>query len=68
MHAPSKPLRVALVGLTAGSLALLAACGSGETQAADGSSSGDKTIVFSPTDCARKLQLFVAHSVGGAAR
>ena len=48
MHAPSKPLRVALVGLTAGSLALLAACGSGETQAADGSSSGDKTIAFSP--------------------
>ena len=50
MKTPSKRSRAALVGLTAGSLALLAACGSGETQAADGSTSGDgdKTIAFSP--------------------
>ena len=49
MKTPSKRSRAALVGLTAGSLALLAACGSGETQAADGSTSGDgdKTIAFS---------------------
>jgi ABC-type sugar transport system substrate-binding protein len=50
MKTPSKRSRAALVCLTAGSLALLAACGSGETQAADGSTSGggDKTIAFSP--------------------
>ncbi|MET0727548.1 MAG: sugar ABC transporter substrate-binding protein [Acidimicrobiales bacterium] len=50
MKNPSKRSRAALVGLTAGSIALLAACGSGDTQAADGSTSGDgdKTIAFSP--------------------
>jgi ribose transport system substrate-binding protein len=50
MHTPSKTRRAALVGLTAGSLALLAACGgSGDTQPADGSGDGgSKTIAFSP--------------------
>ena len=50
MNDPAKHRRVAIAALAAGSLALLAACGSGGTQAADGSTVGDdnKTIVFSP--------------------
>lgn len=50
MYDPAKHRRVAIAALAAGSLALLAACGSGGTQAADGSPAGDdnKTIVFSP--------------------
>jgi len=51
MYDPAKHRRVAIAALAAGSLALLAACGSGGTQAADGSTdTGDdsKTIVFSP--------------------
>src|SRR4029079_10817529 len=65
MKNPSKRSRAALVGLTAGSLALLAACGSGETQAADGSSSGDgdKTIAFSPL--ALKIPAMKGLSEGG---
>jgi len=50
MYDPAKHRRVAIAALAAGSLALLAACGSGGTQAADGSTAGadNKTIVFSP--------------------
>ena len=51
MKNASKRSRAALVGLTAGSLALLAACGSGRPRpptAPPAGRDGDKTIAFSP--------------------